>query len=385
MVNVQIDEERIYKEKMRSLMDTIKARNEKTEKEKNENEFIFKVCDGTIKNIDNEGEYFVLDIGTTLLAHLPIGGLPSNMISELKYNDKLRIIITGKDYCRGYYYFSAQYCNLNDEQKKEWENVYLSYKDSKPIEVEIVETKPITVNICSGIKVSLTFEEIERNRLSIVKKNRLQNILKIYNYLMEKNNINEKISILIKKFNKSYNDNDNNVFGNITVCFANETFDHDNIFDNSEKIKYNNEQLESIIKNKKSKYFIFDTNIIMNYPDFLYLFQKNNEKYACIPFIVLEELDKIKNSDENKARKAQKAIKILHKMKESLKFEIPYPDLLPLGLDKKKNDNLILSTAIHWKNDGVEIITDDTGLLIKAYSMNIDTWALSDDISKNKK
>jgi rRNA-processing protein FCF1 len=132
--------------------------------------------------------------------------------------------------------------------------------------------------------------------------------------------------------------------------------------------------ISQIIRSKNSDIFIFDTNSIIDYYEFLKIFIEN-KKQIIIPYIVLEELDNLKRDTEKTGKKAREALKKILEVMDKIKFEDSYPEKLSFGFDKRKNDNLILSVAIH--NKGAVIVTEDIGLLIKASSLNIGVCAFS--------
>jgi rRNA-processing protein FCF1 len=140
----------------------------------------------------------------------------------------------------------------------------------------------------------------------------------------------------------------------------------------SEVSNSNNElerkNISQIIKAKNSDIFIFDTNSIIDYYEYFNVFIETENKQIIIPYIVLEELDNLKR-DEKIGKKVRNGLKKIYEIKDKIKFEESYPEKLLLGFDKRKNDNLILSVAI--QNKGAVIVTEDTGLLIKAFSLNI--------------
>jgi rRNA-processing protein FCF1 len=142
-----------------------------------------------------------------------------------------------------------------------------------------------------------------------------------------------------------------------------------------------NEYINNTIKNK-SNIFIFDTNAIMDFYNMLKQFIDLN-KQIIIPFNVLEELDGKKNcTNEEKSYKARNGLKAINELMNIIKFESPSNSVLPQGMDKQKNDNQILSVAIINKEKNPIIITNDIGIKIKAKSLNIEVWDLSEEFEK---
>jgi len=178
------------------------------------------------------------------------------------------------------------------------------------------------------------------------------------------------------QFPKKYMQNENvgdklNVNVNISTYATDDdisiTISHN--FENNQKIYINN-----VIQKKNTSTFIIDTNIIMDFPELIqHIFEQ--KKLIIIPYNVIEELDGLKDSDDKeKSKKARDGLKIINENIDSIKFESPSQSLLPSGLDKTKNDNLILSVALDNKNDAPIIVTNDLGLIVKAKSLKIETW-----------
>jgi len=62
-----------------------------------------------------------------------------------------------------------------------------------------------------------------------------------------------------------------------------------------------------------------------------------------------------------------------------------YPELLPSDIEKKKNDSLILSTALKYIEKMPIIITADKNAAIIAYSQKIKTIYAEDFLGINKR
>jgi len=71
---------------------------------------------------------------------------------------------------------------------------------------------------------------------------------------------------------------------------------------------------------------------------------------------------------------ARISLKIINEIKSKIKFESPYPDVLPQGLDKRKSDNLILSIALKFKNQNVIVVTSDLAMKVKSEPLSINIW-----------
>ena len=96
--------------------------------------------------------------------------------------------------------------------------------------------------------------------------------------------------------------------------------------------------------------------------------------------IVLDELDGLKNSeDEEIAKKAREIIRNISKYSNcdwlNIK-ESSYPELISKDLDKERNDNKILSIAIKYCTKKPILLTDDTNFGNIAIANNIETMNL---------
>ena len=157
-------------------------------------------------------------------------------------------------------------------------------------------------------------------------------------------------------------------------------FDVLNFFFNDEILKYN-------------KVYIIDTNALIDYPEIVDKF-KDNKSALVIPIVVINELDKIKD-DKNKeglterAKKSRLASKKIEYYSEKkapwLIIGKSYPELLPSDIEKKKNDSLILSTALKYIEKMPIIITADKNAAIIAYSQKIKTIYAEDFLGINKR
>jgi predicted ribonuclease YlaK len=147
-------------------------------------------------------------------------------------------------------------------------------------------------------------------------------------------------------------------------------------------IKNIKESIRNIIREYGANIFIFDTNVIMDFPN-IFTYILDEKRQICVPNTVLEELDGIKDSaDRNKSYKAREELKKIMEHIDSIKFEEPSTKNLPEGLDKSKNDNRILSIALHYKSNNPVIVTNDIGVLVKCKSQNILTWECPKDTNK---
>jgi len=128
------------------------------------------------------------------------------------------------------------------------------------------------------------------------------------------------------------------------------------------------------------KKFVLDTNIILTDPLCIYKFDNND---VHIPLIVIEEVDRHKKGQEEKARNARafaREVDALRKKGELAKgvelhtgaklfiTVVKQEDDVPLGLDLKINDDLILYTA--FKIGGI-VVSKDLNVRLKADAISV--------------
>jgi PhoH-like ATPase len=129
-----------------------------------------------------------------------------------------------------------------------------------------------------------------------------------------------------------------------------------------------------------SKKFVLDTNVILSDPQCIYKFQ-NNEVH--IPLIVIEEVDRHKKGQEEKARNARAFAREVDSLREQGKLSdgillktggklfltvIKEENDLPLGLDLQTPDDLILYTAFKI---GAIVVSQDLNVRLKADAINV--------------
>ncbi|MCF7795605.1 PhoH family protein [Patescibacteria group bacterium] len=145
---------------------------------------------------------------------------------------------------------------------------------------------------------------------------------------------------------------------------------------------------DRIIKN-----YILDTNVLIHDPDSLFSFENNN---VYIPFIVIQELDGLKKEEGEVGRNAREAIRnidsigIDNKITEEKGFLliINVEGINKLKGDIKKNDDIIISSAIILKEDlkkksinqEIILISKDQAVRIKAEIHKVET----EDYKKDK-
>ena len=135
---------------------------------------------------------------------------------------------------------------------------------------------------------------------------------------------------------------------------------------------------------KFNEVYIADTSILLNEPNLISWFD-GKKTLLVIPMIVLDELDGLKNSeDEEIAKKAREIIRNISKYSNcdwlNIK-ESSYPELISKDLDKERNDNKILSIAIKYCTKKPILLTDDTNFGNIAIANNIETMNLKSYLS----
>lgn len=130
--------------------------------------------------------------------------------------------------------------------------------------------------------------------------------------------------------------------------------------------------------------YLIDTCAFMHSPDILKFF--NDDEMVRVPFAVLRELDKHKDSNQDEAlrKRAAYACKMIEEKMHKAEamqddhFAVEscnYPELLPPGFSPTKLDDLILSAALHYKLLNPVIITDDTNFRNISRTQGISTLA----------
>ena len=146
-----------------------------------------------------------------------------------------------------------------------------------------------------------------------------------------------------------------------------------------EKLK--EERIKKIIQEKQKDTFILDTNIIMDFPE-LFTYFLELKKQIVVAYNVVEELDGLKDSDDkDRASKARRGLHAINDNIGSIKLETPSSDLLPKGLGKK-NDNDIISVALKYKNNASNalLVTNDIGVTVKSKALEINVWNCVEDM-----
>lgn len=147
-------------------------------------------------------------------------------------------------------------------------------------------------------------------------------------------------------------------------------------------IHFFKEELQSEIKRIKdevlSKTYIIDTNVFIKEPDIIS--KIDSKHFVALSFSVLEELDKLKVRPENK-ESAIKAIRNINSLlkttkankKNRVRRQGADLTLLPIDLQNKSSDNMILSLGLVYRkqNQNPVILTLDKNFQSKAMMLDI--------------
>jgi PhoH-like ATPase len=135
------------------------------------------------------------------------------------------------------------------------------------------------------------------------------------------------------------------------------------------------------------KTFVIDTNVFIHRPDAILSFRDNE---IVIPLWVLEELDNLKKSREERGRNARESIRLLDELsrhgnlKEGVKMDNGSTlsvwlsntrnlDSMPVDLETDKNDNKILLAAYSLQQEGKRVffVSKDISARLKATALGI--------------
>ena len=134
------------------------------------------------------------------------------------------------------------------------------------------------------------------------------------------------------------------------------------------------------------KSFVLDTNVLLHNSASLFMFDDNE---VVIPFVVLEELDKFKKSNDDVGRNARQVIRHLDSLREkgSLVKGVPWNGNQgtirvefavaerPAALYEESPDNRIIAVAWNLMQAGKQtiVITKDVNVRLKSHSLGIQT------------
>lgn len=134
-----------------------------------------------------------------------------------------------------------------------------------------------------------------------------------------------------------------------------------------------------------NKICILDTNVMMNDPEILALFENTNTM-VVIPVVVLTELDNLKDDEnEEKAYQARRAIRQInnyHAYEWVNMQEESAPELLSKDMEPERPDNKIISVALKFIVKSPLVISDDNNLRNLAVSQKLE--AISSESFRQK-
>lgn len=157
------------------------------------------------------------------------------------------------------------------------------------------------------------------------------------------------------------------------------------IFSDTSQVFARSEKINQAIRSRKAEFeeakriysFVIDTNVFFKDPEIISKVQPKHK--IIIAAKVIDELDKFKINPQLKdiAVKSIKTIskgKNVHRAKANMK-------LLPVDFNKKSPDNIILATALMYKDRSGILITDDNGLQEKAKTVEMSVMSYDDFVS----
>ncbi|MBN2049777.1 MAG: PhoH family protein [Spirochaetales bacterium] len=132
------------------------------------------------------------------------------------------------------------------------------------------------------------------------------------------------------------------------------------------------------------KTFVVDTNVLIHRPSALLSFRDNE---VVVPLWVLEELDKLKSSSDERGRNARHAIRFLDDLakhgdlSQGVKMSngsvcrvvLTTPKNIPAGIIQDKPDNKIIFTALALKEEGKQVffVSKDINARVKATALGL--------------
>ncbi|RYX95093.1 hypothetical protein EON78_05910, partial [bacterium] len=139
-----------------------------------------------------------------------------------------------------------------------------------------------------------------------------------------------------------------------------------------------------------SKTYIIDTNVFIKEPDVISKIDLTKH-YVALSLSVIEELDKLKVRPENKVN-ADKAIKNINSLLRSAKTSKAGRvrkqgadlTLLPIELQKKSADNMILSLGVVYRKQNPIILTLDRNFQTKAMMLDIPLITINELLGINE-
>jgi PhoH-like ATPase len=146
----------------------------------------------------------------------------------------------------------------------------------------------------------------------------------------------------------------------------------------------------------EKKIFVLDTNVLIHNPQALFAFQENR---VVIPIVVIEEIDQFKKGVDEKSRNARQIGRYLDALRKKGKLQDGVPtetggviqvtvnrevsDTAAKLLFMDRNDNLIIGTAMYFKNlypdSFVTLVSKDVNVRIKADCVGINAENFEND------
>ncbi len=144
-------------------------------------------------------------------------------------------------------------------------------------------------------------------------------------------------------------------------------------------LAYYAENKQKVNLDSSSQTFVIDTNVFIENSEILE--RINPRDLVIMPAKVLDELDKLKTSKDaglkSKAELALRKIKNAEKSRR-IRYEVGAVELLPIDLNSRNADNIILSLAIKYRNQNAVLLTSDNGLISKAKAVRVNVKSLKE-------
>ncbi len=141
------------------------------------------------------------------------------------------------------------------------------------------------------------------------------------------------------------------------------------------QIEFGNQGDDETVSSEEGKTYIIDTNVFIDEPDILDRFKDGDKIVVSIK--VIDELT-YRKSQEETSYQAEEAINDIKRRENRLMFESSDSSLLPEDLDKRLNDNLILSIALKLTDENPILLTSDKDFQLKCEKYGINFQSLND-------
>ncbi len=144
-------------------------------------------------------------------------------------------------------------------------------------------------------------------------------------------------------------------------------------------LAYYAENKQKVNIDGSTKTYVIDTNVFIEDSDILE--RINPRDLVILPAKVLDELDKLKTSKDTQLKsKAELALRKIKNAEKSrrIRYEVGAVELLPIDLNAKNADNIILSLAIKYRNQNAVLLTSDNGLISKARAVRVNVKSLKE-------